>query len=531
MTSSHNGPNGPSDDGAASSTGGSLEPSAGEPGSENLSQNPEAAARTEPSASLGHDPGLESVRTILLAREQARIEALEARAAALREEGQARESELRAQIDALQKEVDRLAEQLASESLFPRLVHNLSALVSGAVQSSRRAMADALGPVMGEAIEAQIRNSQDEMVEALYPVILRTVQRAISEFARELQRNIDSRMRNTLGPGGALRSLVARLRGVPQSQLVLRDSLPFSVTSLFLVQHESGLLMAHFSNQPEDAQDSDLISGMLTAIRDFAQDSFGHGDQSEELDEIQYGDQRIIIKSGPAAYLAAVIRGIEPEGFRARMGDFMAGLHDQYRRQLRDYSGDPAMLPDLDGRLAGLAGSYAAVAEAEPRPMSRNQRLILIGAGLAGVVALACACFYLQFTLALAPLAFGNTATPAATASWTPTATATATSTPSPSPTATATRTPTATPSPTPIRVLPRTSAPIWTRDTPNIEAETRLVIPQGTELTILSQFGPWVEVTWTTATGTERGWIVLRWVLLNEPIPDELITPVPGQG
>jgi hypothetical protein len=56
-------------------------------------------------------------------------------------------------------------------------------------------------------------------------------------------------------------------------------------------------------------------------------------------------------------------------------------------------------------------------------------------------------------------------------------------------------------------------------------------VIPQNTELTILSQFGPWVEVSWQTPAGSERGWIVLRWVFLNEPIPEELITPVPGQG
>jgi hypothetical protein len=185
--------------------------------------------------------------------------------------------------------------------------------------------------------------------------------------------------------------------------------------------------------------------------------------------------------------------------------------------------------------------------------MSRNQRLALIGGGLAAVAALACACFYLQFTVALAPLAFGQTDTPTATATWTPTATptntpsptptatatntpsptptATATNTPSPTPTATASNTPTATPSPTALAVLPRTTAPIWTRDRPDIEAETLLVIPQDTELTVLSQFGPWVEVTWQTATGTERGWIVLRWVFLSEPIPEEMITPVPGQG
>ena len=186
------------------------EPAAGDSVEARTSGDDLAGPATTPVA----DPHLESVRTILFAREQARIEALEARAAALRDEGTAREAELQGQIEALQAEVERLNEQLGSPALFPRLISNLSGLVSGAVQSSRQAMAEALGPVMGEAIESQIRDSQDEMVEALYPVILRTVQRAISEFARELQRNIDSRMRNTFQLSGAFRSLTARVRGV-----------------------------------------------------------------------------------------------------------------------------------------------------------------------------------------------------------------------------------------------------------------------------------------------------------------------------
>ena len=54
----------------------------------------------------------------------------------------------------------------------------------------------------------------------------------------------------------------------------------------------------------------DLISGMLIAIRDFVDHSFGHlPTKDKELDEIKYGDERIIIQSGRAAYLAVVITG------------------------------------------------------------------------------------------------------------------------------------------------------------------------------------------------------------------------------
>ena len=56
---------------------------------------------------------------------------------------------------------------------------------------------------------------------------------------------------------------------------------------------------------------SGLIGGMLTAIREFARESFGRGRTDTELDEIQYGDERIILQSGQYAYLAVVIRGVQ----------------------------------------------------------------------------------------------------------------------------------------------------------------------------------------------------------------------------
>ncbi len=63
------------------------------------------------------------------------------------------------------------------------------------------------------------------------------------------------------------------------------------------------------------------------------------------------------------------------------------------------------------------------------------------------------------------------------------------------------------------------------------MSSEVQLVIPENTEVTILSQYGPWLEVEWQTAAGLERGWVPSSWVRLAGSIPDELVTPYPGQG
>lgn len=391
--------------------------------------NPESGA-----SDSAHNPSLDSIRTILLAPDRERLERLEAETEALREHGGQEREALLAAVAALQAEVDLLrattaaqqshAEQLQqeldklrnevqleAETLFPRLVARISDIITLTVRGSRDKMAEALGPLMGDAIRVQIRDSRQSMIEALYPIIIETVQRAIAEFAREFQRSIDQRLRTSVSAPAWPRVMYARMRGVSRAELALRGLLPFHIEELFLIQHASGLLIEH-SGLPGTKEDSDLISGMLTAIRSFARDTFGDDDESEGLDEIQYGDRRIVIQSGQYAYLAVVIAGVEPEGFRARVRGFVNELHINHTTSLRDYAGDPANMPDFKSHLADLAVDLQLGRSPREKKMSRRQRLIVAGGGIGMVLFVALACFYLQFTLALLPIAFGNTPTP-----------------------------------------------------------------------------------------------------------------------
>ena len=503
---------------------------------------------------------IESVRTLLFAQEKERIRTLEAQAAALSqtdkelaEQAQTRIQLLQAEIDALeqasaahkaeaqalQTRLDQLRGDITNESeaLLPRITNKMPDLIRGTILNSNDEMAEALGPVMGNAIRVQIRDSREEMVEAIYPIILTAVQRAIAEFARELQRNIDARLKTTFRPQGLLKTFTARLRGISSSELAMRQALPFDIQELFLIQHESGLLLAHLSYEDEDNGDSDLISGMLTAIRDFAQDSFGDGSADGSLDEVQYGDERILIQSGQYVYLATVTTGVEPEWFRAQLRSFVSELHIQHAPALRDYSGDPATLPDLPPMLATLSDSLTTTKVDVPAPMGRNQKLALAGSGLIGLLLVATACFYLQFTIALYPLAFGQpTVTPTATMTAVPTLTPlptetavpsltftppptmtplpTTTMTPLPPATAVPTELPTATKEPTEETAV--TNGSIWARPQPDNTIDPIAAIPINTQVTIVSRQGEWIEVEWLTGSSLLRGWIPGQWLTIE---------------
>ncbi len=471
---------------------------------------------------------LADLQNILLTQERLRLDALEAQTDQIRAESLARLQALQAELKALREQLTQTKEEHRSElarlqaiqedvdALVTRLTPTISGMVRDSIRNSPQEMAEALGPVMGEAIRVQIRDSRQEMVDAIYPIIGATIQKAIGEFARELQQNIDARFRVSMQPQDLLRLLSARLRGVSAGQVAFRDALPFSVREIFLVQRHSGLLAAHSHPQEAQASDADLISNMLTAIRDFAQDAYGSTAGEGELDEIQYGSQRILLVSGAAAYLAVVIAGIEPEGFRARLREFVADLHLLYAAELRNFDGNPATLPNLSPALRHLEMDLQPAAPSA-RPLSPPQKWVIVLLSAGSLLLLALACFYLQFTLALLPVAF-----PAATLTASPSPSQTITLSPTPSPTnlpPTLTITPSLTPRPS-LTPLPQTITlgAVWIRQEPNYSTQPFAAIPGQTPVLLLQSQGGWALIQWQTANGqTSQGWVGAQWL---QPLP-----------
>lgn len=505
------------------------------------------------------EPSISSIRQLLFANEIGRIDqlegekirletdiaALEARLVALQEEMAAAEARLHEQTLTLAADIDGVIARKA-EAEPEEMAEALGSVMAGAIRVQQRRsheeLVDAVSPVLSEAIEVQIRDSRQSLVEALFPIIGEMAQRYIGEFFRELQRNIDARLKSTLGPERMARRAGARMRGVSAANLEMRDALPFSVREIFLIQGGSGLLLARAGS--DEAVDSDLISGMLTAVRDFMHDSFNSQGGPDLMDEIQYGEQRIIIQDGRLCFLAVVISGIEPPGFRAELRRCLTRLHADQRDVLQNFGGDMATLGEVPGTIDDLAAAFVALTpRAEgPKPLTKGQKVMLAIGGLGGLLLLGLACFYFQFTLALMPLAFGDPSpTPTITASVTPTAAPTSTPTPTTTPTPTATWTPTATatttltatatptdrPTATIVPFSVVTNRPVWAFSEPSLTAQTVAPIGNGTPVTIVAYDDPWLLVEWQSATGKQQGWLSIRWVdYFGTPPPEFPATP-----
>jgi len=315
-----------------------------------------AHSRSAPDATGTDEEKLEALRDILLGQHRQRI------------------AELQTELDDLHATLTLLDERINDKSaLVETITPIIAASIRTSIRDSRDEMVRALNPIIAETIRSNVNDSRDAMIEALYPITGRLVQRSVTESMRDLARRIDHQMRAALSVRGMMRRVQARARGISAAEFALRESLPFQVSELFFVHRETGILLYYLSDrQPrhgeldgdlagesemeEEPFDSDLISGMLTAIQDFVQDAFGRGEEGQ-LDEVQYGNKQILIEAAQYTYIAVVVQGIEPSGFRAEMRDEAYEIERDCAKTLRSFDGDVAALQPAARRLQKLVRS------------------------------------------------------------------------------------------------------------------------------------------------------------------------------
>ena len=125
------------------------------------------------------------------------------------------------------------------------------------------------------------------------------------------------------------------------------------VISQVFVAHKKGTLMAHvMTKESKRCVDPDVMVGMLTAIQDFVKESF-EGEKHQKLDELKYGDLRLVFRRGNDFMLVAVISG--------QMTNTIEVALEQALDQIQMTFG--VTIHDWDGTAADIAGIKDIVAK------------------------------------------------------------------------------------------------------------------------------------------------------------------------
>jgi outer membrane protein OmpA-like peptidoglycan-associated protein len=228
------------------------------------------------------------------------------------------------------------------QTLAKAIAPEMAIAIQEQIKLDPAAFSAALGPQMGNAIKNQIEVERDSMVDALYPVIGNT----ISKFMAEVVQSINHKIETTFSLEGFARKIRARLQGVSEAELILRESLPFSVQAVFLIHKESGLVIREYQANLEQPLDASMLAGVLTAIRSFVRECVSQGDQSSELHDICYDASKILIEVAGYCYLAIVIKGDPPQPFIRKMRDSLGKIILKFGPSIAVYDGDTSAVSD-----------------------------------------------------------------------------------------------------------------------------------------------------------------------------------------
>jgi outer membrane protein OmpA-like peptidoglycan-associated protein len=219
-------------------------------------------------------------------------------------------------------------------------------LLEKKIAESEDEIANVFSPIISKALKNEISESREEIIDALYPIMGQTIKKYVSEAIKDVYYSINLKIDNALRRGIFSKKIKSKISGVSAADLILQGSFPFLINEIFLIHEKSGILISHVSSDPQPSADSDLISGMLTAIKDFVSDSFKSDAGEQNLYEIQYGDSKIILERGRYSYLAIVIKGNETAEFDDELEKLNSEIHKSYYKQLRDFNGE---FTGLDG--------------------------------------------------------------------------------------------------------------------------------------------------------------------------------------
>lgn len=234
----------------------------------------------------------------------------------------------------------------------------------------------ALTPPIEKAITGSVQRNPKPLADALFPVMGPAIRKAVSAGLAGMVESINRTLEHSLSWRSLQWRLEAWRTGVSFAQIVLLKTLVYRVEQVFLIDRRTGLLLQHVHAPSVEVQDADMVSGMLTAIKDFVQDSFRVVDgDSESVEALKVGDLSVWIEPGPFAIVAAVIRGVAPREFRRTLQDTVETLHLQFGEALQAFDGDASVFADARPALeACLETRYRA---GERRPRSRGAWLLL----------------------------------------------------------------------------------------------------------------------------------------------------------
>ena len=217
-------------------------------------------------------------------------------------------------VSSIQEKIKILEDTLNKKN---NLSEKVDPIISDKLDAFVQEIPATLGPTITATLRSEIKNSQEAVVEALYPIMGRMIKKYIQNEMSLLVEKINSKVSNTFSFKGLKRKLKAKTKGVSEAELILQEQVKPNIDQIMVIEKGSGLLISKFS-KTENIEE-DMVAGMLTAIKSFAEDAFQK--ENQDLQHIEYDTYHIHIQNFSSYYIAVVISGVYNNVYKSLLED------------------------------------------------------------------------------------------------------------------------------------------------------------------------------------------------------------------
>lgn len=201
----------------------------------------------------------------------------------------------RSALEELQRTINE--KQLLAEKINPIVEDHLVFL--------RQNFPKEYAKIVNRMVEQKLKSSQTEILDVIYPVMGKMINKYISLQFQEMKDSINARIDALFSKRGLVWWFRNRILGLNDADVLLASlDIPI-IEEIFVIQRDSGLLLGSAALHP--AVNRDVVAGMLAAIKSFVEDAFER--EHEDLEMIQYGTYKIQIENMPTHFFAVALSG------------------------------------------------------------------------------------------------------------------------------------------------------------------------------------------------------------------------------
>ena len=191
-----------------------------------------------------------------------------------------------------------------------------------------------------QVLHQSVKSDPGVMATILFPIMMPAIRKAVADDIKRMVESLNTSLEHGFSPKRIGWRMQALFSGRKYAEIVLSNAYVFKVSQVFLIHRTTGLLLNQVQEaEIKDARDADLVSSMLSAIKDFVQDSFRR-DSEENLDSIKVGNFNIWIEQGPYAIIAAIVEGNVPGSLRLILKEAIEAIHVNFSYELEHFQGN-----------------------------------------------------------------------------------------------------------------------------------------------------------------------------------------------